>query len=279
MSENTFITILIAEDNDVSREMMMGIMRHQGFKAIGAIDGESAIKVVDEHDIDLAFVDINMTPSSGFDFVRYLLSRSIKVPTVIVTADESSDILMEANSLGVVQVMQKPVVPERLIKTAHRILKANGLNPSPVAVETHSAQFTPEDLMKKTIALAARNSDSKRGGPYGAIVSDGQGKVLGEGVNGAGSRADPTAHAEVMAIRLAADKLGSADLSSCVLYCSSEPTEVGKALIKSVGLKSVYYGLSHDDIGGMNTKKSTTEPDYKQLSRDEALAMFQAAKS
>lgn len=277
MAENSFITILIAEDNEVSRDLMAGVLRQQGFNVIGAIDGESAIKVVQERDIDLAFVDLNMIPTGGFAFVKYLVAQGLKVPVVIVTADESSDILMEANALGVNQVIQKPVEPSRLVQSAHRILKAQGLNPSPIAVESHQSKFSPEELMDKTIALAAKNAARKMGGPYGAIITDAAGKIIAEGMNGGSSRADPTAHAEVMAIRLAADRLGQTDLSDCVLYCSSQPTMMGQALIKSVGIQTVYFGLSHDDIGQMKTHSAPAEPSYKQLGRDEALAMFKGA--
>lgn len=278
MAENSFITILIAEDNDVSRDLMAGILRQQGFKVIGAIDGESAIKVVEEHGIDLAFVDINMIPTGGFAFVKYLIANGLKIPVVIVTADQSSDVLMEANSLGVKQVIQKPIDPKRLTQTAHRILKAHGLNPNPIAVAEHQSNFSLEELMKRTIELAAKNARTKMGGPFGAIITDAQGKVISEGVNGAGSRADPTAHAEVMAIRLAADKLGRSDLSDCVLYCSSQPTMIGQALIKSVGIKTVYYGLSHEDIGQVKAHSAPVEPEYKQIAQAAALAMFKGAQ-
>ena len=80
MSDNFFINILIAEDNDVSRDMMAGVLRTQGFRVIGAIDGESAIKVVEERPVDLALVDINMSPTGGFEFVKHLVAKGLKIP-------------------------------------------------------------------------------------------------------------------------------------------------------------------------------------------------------
>ncbi len=278
MSENTSIKILIAEDNDVSRNLMAGVLRGQGFEVIGAVDGESAIKVVQERPLDLIFVDINMEPMGGFDFMRYLIAKGIKIPVVIVTAGESADMLMEANALGAALVLQKPIVPERLIKTVHRICKSSGLMSKSIAVEAHEAKLSPEELMRRAIELAAKNARRKMGGPYGAVLADADGKIVSEGVNGAGSRADPTAHAEVMAIRLAADKLGMADLSDYVLYCSSEPTNVGKSLILSVGIQIIYCGLSMDDIGDLQPRNETAKPKYKTICRDEALEMFKLAQ-
>ncbi len=275
MKDGRFINILIAEDNDVSREMMAGVLRTQGYRIYGAIDGESAIKVVEDRQIDLAFVDVSMSPRGGFEFIKYLVVKSIDIPVVLVTASDSSDTLMEATSLGVKRVIQKPVEPDLLIQIALRLLKKRGLNPRPIAVSGQGARHTPEELMKKAIDLADKNAKSKRGGPFGAVVTDADGKILGEGMNGITSRVDPTAHAEVMAIRKAADKLGKADLSECILYCSSQPTMMGQALIASVGIKKVYYGLSHQEISSVrDPKDAAPKTVYAQLGHDEAMAMF-----
>jgi guanine deaminase len=276
MSEEAFINILIAEDNDLSREMMAGVLRTQGYRIYGAIDGESAIKVVEDRDIDLAFVDVNMTPRGGFEFIKYLVVKGINLPVILVTANEASDILMEANALGVKRVIQKPVEPDLLIQTAARLLKQKGLNPKPLAVTSKDVKYTHDDLMKKAIQLADKNAKSKRGGPFGAIVATKDGKILGEGMNGITSRVDPTAHAEVMAIRQAADKLGKADLSDCILYCSSEPTMMGRALVNSVGIQKVYYGLSHTEMASVKSTKPIVKPEYTQLGHDDALAMFKS---
>lgn len=274
MTQEAFITILVAEDNDVSREMIAGVLRAQGYRVFGAIDGESAIKVAEDRPLDLALVDINMAPKGGFEFCKYLLVKGMDVPVVVITADESSHILREASSLGVAQVLQKPVDPEKLVQIVHRILKRRGLNPQPVAVSSKDTIFTPQELMGKAIALADRNAKTRHGGPFGAIVADQGGKILGEGVNGISSRVDPTAHAEVMAIRRAADKLGRADLSDCVLYCSAEPTAMGQALIASVGIKKVYFGLSNDAVRAIRKPEQPAE--YIPLEQDAARAMFKS---
>src|SRR5690606_9990367 len=113
---------------------MAGVLRAQGYRVFGAIDGESAIKVVDDRDIDLALVDINMAPKGGFEFVKYLVVKGIHMPVVVITGDEGTHILREASALGVAQVIQKPVEPEKLIQIVHRLLKRHGINPQPVAV-------------------------------------------------------------------------------------------------------------------------------------------------
>lgn len=279
MNDTAFINILVAEDNDVSRDMMMGILRAQGFNTHGAIDGETAIKVINDREIDMALVDVNMAPKGGFEFVKYVVTKGLKIPVVIVTADNSADLLMEASSLGVAKVIQKPVEPDRLIQTVERILKRKGLNPTPLAVEGHQTRYSPEELMDQTIELAAENARSRRGGPYAALVATKDGQVLGTGSSGKASRVDPTAHAEVSAIRKAAEKTGRSDLSDCILYCSSQPTKIGEALIASVGISEVYYGLSHEDTGALKEHKQAAQPVYNQLCQDQALEMFKNSRN
>lgn len=278
MNKQAFINILIAEDNDVSREMMSGILRAQNYKIYGAVDGESAIKVINDRPIDLALVDINMAPKGGFEFVRYLVAKGNKLPVVIVTGDDSADMLMEASSLGVAQVLQKPVDPKRLLQTVERILRKRGFNPTPLAVEERDVKFKPEDLMAETLKMAAENAATKKGGPYAAIIATKDGEIIGRGTSGLTARVDPIAHAEVMAIRKAAEKLGTSDLSDYVLYCSSEPTRVAQAVIASVGIGTVYFGLSYEDIGQIKTYAQTIEPQYVQLGKDAALQMYKVAK-
>ena len=213
------INILIAEDNDISRELMANVLKTQGFNIIPACDGDEAITAIEDNLPDLAFVDLNMEPKGGFAFVQHLVAYDINVPVVIITADESTDVLIRAQELGVTRVLQKPVEPDRLINIAQSILKRYGHNLYTLSPKIYDNRYSSDQLMQRAIELAERNAKSRKGGPFGALVASDDGTILGEGVNGITSRIDPTAHAEIMAIRKAAEKLGQADLSDCILYC------------------------------------------------------------
>ena len=76
--------------------------------------------------------------------------------------------------------------------------------------------------MRRAIKLAAENVRAGRGGPFGAVVVQGR-QVVAEGTNLVTSTNDPTAHAEVVAIRRACAALGTFQLSGCELYTSCEP--------------------------------------------------------
>jgi tRNA(Arg) A34 adenosine deaminase TadA len=81
---------------------------------------------------------------------------------------------------------------------------------------------TPRELMAEAIALSSRGLKGGRGGPFGAVVAR-DGKVIGRGQNRVLADSDPTAHAEVVALRDACRRLGRFHLDGCVLYTSCEP--------------------------------------------------------
>ncbi len=122
MSTQKPAQILIVEDNDMSRKLMCSILETKGYKVLTAIDGEDALRVIGENKIDLALVDLNMEPMGGFEFVQRLTLKSLKIPVAIITGDDASDVLVKANELGVVQLLKKPVEPERLIEIVAKIL-------------------------------------------------------------------------------------------------------------------------------------------------------------
>jgi guanine deaminase len=79
-----------------------------------------------------------------------------------------------------------------------------------------------ETFINEAVKLARENVPSGKGGPFGAlVVKDGQ--IIGRGVNQVTSHNDPTAHAEIMAIRDACQNTGSFQLKGCIIYSSCEP--------------------------------------------------------
>src|ERR1700686_2011835 len=78
------------------------------------------------------------------------------------------------------------------------------------------------EFIHRTIQLAIENINSGRGGPFGAlVVKDGQ--IIATGTNQVASTFDPTAHAEVVALRKACQAVGHFELTGCEIYCSCEP--------------------------------------------------------
>lgn len=94
--------------------------------------------------------------------------------------------------------------------------------------------------MRVAIALAQKNVDQTLGGPFGAVVVK-DGKIIAKSANKVALTNDPTAHAEVAAIRIASKKLNSFDLSDCVIYTSCEPCPMCLGAIYWSRIAEVYY--------------------------------------
>ena len=101
-------------------------------------------------------------------------------------------------------------------------------------------------LLLRAIQLAKAHSKSGRNGPFGAVVARGS-EVLGEGWNQVVGSKDPTAHAEIVAIREAARQLGTHVLTDCTIFCSCEPCPMCLAAIYWARIPRVVFAATGDD--------------------------------
>lgn len=142
-----------------------------------------------------------------------------------------------------------------------------------------------EDLMRLAIGLAVENVKSG-GGPFGAVIAKG-GEVVATGTNKVTLSNDPTAHAEVSAIREACRKLGTFNLQGCVIYTSCEPCPMCLGAIYWAHIDKIYYGANQHDAAAVDFDDSfiykelelTPENRHKPVENilhDEALAPFNA---
>lgn len=99
--------------------------------------------------------------------------------------------------------------------------------------------------LREAIELARANLRSG-GRPFGAIIVR-QGKVIATGVNEIARTNDPTAHAELVAVRAASQALGSPDLKGCVVYASGHPCPMCMAAMRLAGVGEVFYAYSNED--------------------------------
>lgn len=145
------------------------------------------------------------------------------------------------------------------------------------------------EFMKKAIDLSKSNLKTNDGGPFGAcVVKDG--KIIGKGSNQVLKSNDPTAHAEIVAIRNACQKINSYDLSGCEIYTSCYPCPMCLSAIIWANIKKVYYGNTKEDAENIgfrddfiydyindlvdnNENKKVLK--LKSLDRDEAIKVFQ----
>ena len=103
-----------------------------------------------------------------------------------------------------------------------------------------------KEYMRKAIELSAENIRNG-GGPFGAVIVRGD-EIVATGVNRVTCNCDPTAHAEVSAIRAASAKLGTFDLSGCEIYTSCEPCPMCLGAIYWAHLDKIYYANTKADV-------------------------------
>lgn len=141
-------------------------------------------------------------------------------------------------------------------------------------------------FMARAIRLSLNNVLSGQGGPFGAVIVK-DGSVIAEGVNRVTPDNDPTAHAEVVAIREACAKLGTFALKDCEIYTSCEPCPMCLGAIYWAHLTRVYFGNDAADASRIGFDDSfiyrefgqplsTRKIPMIQMMRNEALTAFKA---
>lgn len=141
--------------------------------------------------------------------------------------------------------------------------------------------------MRKAIALSIENIN-KGGGPFGAVIVK-DGKIIATGVNKVTAKNDPTAHAEVIAIRKASRKLGTFNLAGCEIYTSCEPCPMCLGAVYWAHLDKIYYGNTKTDAKDIGFDDSFIYEELNlsllnrkiqtiQLLENEAIAAFEVWK-
>lgn len=138
--------------------------------------------------------------------------------------------------------------------------------------------------MQEAVSLGRDGMNQNGSGPFGAVVVCGE-RLVGRGHNQVTTLLDPTAHAEVMAIRAACQSLGRFDLRSCELYTSCEPCPMCLAAIYWARLDRVYYACTRHDAAEIGfddgfiyeqlpLEIAARSLPMEQIERDHSLALF-----
>jgi guanine deaminase len=146
-----------------------------------------------------------------------------------------------------------------------------------------------EEFMRRAIALGMENVRSGKGGPFGAVVAKG-GRIVAEGVNRVTTTNDPTAHAEIVAIREACRVLGEFQLAGCDLYTTCEPCPMCLGAIYWARPARVFYACLAADAAAVGFDDAFIYEELKrplserrvpmqQLLREESLKIFSLWKS
>ena len=138
----------------------------------------------------------------------------------------------------------------------------------------------------KDIAESGMNND--QGGPFGAVIVDKNGNIISKGNNQVLGTNDPTAHAEIVAIRNACSTLNTYDLSNYILYTSCEPCPMCLSAIIWSNIKEVYYACTKNDAAEIGFRddmiyeylKGNNKDliNLKQINRKECVNLFEEYK-
>ncbi len=143
--------------------------------------------------------------------------------------------------------------------------------------------------MREAIRLSINSVESGRGGPFGAVVVR-QGVIIARGANQVTETNDPTAHAEIVAIRLACEVLGSHQLAGCEVYCSCEPCPMCLGALYWARPDAIWFAATKEDAATISFDDafiyeeiarpiSERRLSTKQVLRGEALVAFEKWKS
>ena len=141
-----------------------------------------------------------------------------------------------------------------------------------------------QDFMKRAIELSRRGMNAGKGGPFGAVIVRGE-EIVAEGHNEVFLRKDPTAHAEVVAIRRAAARLDHFRLGGCEIYTSCEPCPMCLAAIYWARIEKIHFANTADDARRIafddrdlyqeiELPRAERQIPSRQLLRDQAFAVF-----
>lgn len=145
------------------------------------------------------------------------------------------------------------------------------------------------EFMRRAIKLAGNAIDNNDGGPFGSVIVK-DGKIVGEGWNRVTSSNDPTAHAEIVAIRNACSKLNSFQLEGCTIYTSCEPCPMCLGAIYWARPSAVFFAGTREDAADagfdddliyreLNLPNDARQMRMTPFMRDEARRVFEGWKN
>ena len=110
--------------------------------------------------------------------------------------------------------------------------------------------LTPRECMQEAIRLSEEGMKKNRGGPFGAVIVK-EGRIIGRGQNEVTSSHDPTAHAEIVAIRHACHAIGAFHLKGAILYTSCEPCPMCLAATYWARIDKIFYACTRADAAAI----------------------------
>jgi guanine deaminase len=245
--------ILIVESNDITRKLIAGILNNRGYETWEAVGGDEAQAFLGKFPT-LVIVDVDLEDPGVMGFLHKMQMKHSRLPLVAMSEQEDTEALRARLGLRAMSVLKKPVVPENLISNVEdHLVRGIDAEVAARAADTRSdtgvgaeGKAQREGFMRRALDLAQAKMEATDGQPFGAVVVR-AGNIVGEGWHAASAEKDPTAHAEIMAIRAAAKALKSPTLEGCELYSSCEPCSMCLSAAYWAKVDRVFYASTRED--------------------------------
>jgi tRNA(Arg) A34 adenosine deaminase TadA len=250
-------TVLIVEKNDVTRKLLVGILNSHGYQTYDAPEADDAVVFLNKG-LALVVLDVEGKMIDTMGMVHKLRREFPRLPVVAMA--ESHELPGLELKIGTerVSTLEKPVMPHDLLhnievhliegvehKVDAEIERAR--REAPVPHESEARRMEARAVfMRRAIDLSQEKSEQNCGGPFGAVIVK-NGHIVAEGWSAVTSTNDPTAHAEIMAIRKATEFLGDYQLAGCEIYCSCEPCPMCLSAIYLARLDRLFYANTRED--------------------------------
>lgn len=238
--------VLIVLANDVTRRLLSGLLRSLEI-LVEEATGESDAFRSFVHQPAALLLDGDEDEKHIASLIMSWRSAHSHVPVMLMRQHPQQPLPATLASIADVHVLSKPVEPKDV-----KALLAGAKPPPPAPLIDMPTLLVVDGkdpraaFMQRAIDLSQQMMVENRGGPFGAVIVR-NGEVVAEGWNEVTSLNDPTAHAEVQAIRKAASILGDFSLSGCEIYTSCEPCPMCLSAIYWARLDRVYYANTRED--------------------------------
>jgi guanine deaminase len=286
--------ILVVEKNDITRKLIVGILNNKGYETYEAKSGDEATAFLAKP-LQLLVLDIETGNLENLGLLHKLRMTDSRLPVILLAEEADQDAIRARIGVEQISVMKKPVMPETLLQSIQEYLLpgiAEKIEAETVPAAQASdprdpdARARSEAFMRRAIDLSQEKMDANCGGPFGAVIVRG-GKIIAEGWNQVTSSNDPTAHAEMVAIREACKAVGDFSLAGCEIYTSCEPCPMCLAALYWARIDRIYFGNTREDAAHIGFdddfiyREFTVPEDKRALPakmflRDEAKIVFES---
>jgi guanine deaminase len=239
--------VLVLEPNDITRKLIVSILTKAGYDASEAAKGDDAVGLLARKP-NLVIMDVEGDTADDFGFLKKMQRDHSKTPLIALAESTDRESMQQRLNLPRVTFLDKPVNPIMVLSTVENCLAADImlLAASAKTVIDSDVELQRKQFMRRAIDLSQQKMDENCGGPFGAVIVK-AGKIIGEGWNCVTSTNDPTAHAEMVAIRNAAAASKNFKLEGCDIYTSCEPCPMCLAAIYWARIDKIFYANMRED--------------------------------